>query len=288
MRPWAVLLLPVLACAVPEPTGFDGMLSVGTHALHTRIRGEGAPLVVIDAGIGGRAEEWYPIQEALSSTTSVLVYDRAGYGVSEAGPLPRDSGREADELMALLDGAGVPGPYVLVGHSLGGLNAQVFAERYPSRVAGLVLLDPPPLDWILGRGYPELRTMAMAMTEEWEQAAERLAGSGNPAERAEADFFRMIASEHREMFGRSAQLAAGVRSFGDVPLRVVASGVSNPMFGAAAGEFQEHWAAESRLLAGRSRRGAFRRADSSTHDLHRDAPEVVRAAIEAVVSEARR
>lgn len=285
----ALLLLTLLAgCASAEPAPFDGLLSVGGHALHVRIRGAGGPPVIIDAGIGSLAEEWYPLQDALSSGTLVVVYDRAGYGASEPGPLPRDGGREADEVKALLDAASVPGPYVLVGHSLGGLNVQVFAARYPEDVAGLVLLDPPPLRWILGEGFPDLREMAMAMTAEWEARAGELAGSDSPAERAQADFLRTIASEHREMFGRSARLAADIRSFGDIPLRVIASGVPNPAFGDDAEEFQEHWAGQSRQLAAKSERGEFVFVENSTHALHRDAADLVRATILAVVSEARR
>ncbi|NIP82175.1 MAG: alpha/beta fold hydrolase, partial [Gemmatimonadetes bacterium] len=160
------------------------------------------------------------MQDSLAGRTRVVVYDRAGYGASEPGPLPRHAAREADELRALLEAASVDGPYVLVGHSLGGLNAQVFAARYRDDVAGLVLLDPPPLGWLLGDRFPGLRRMAEAMTDDWQRLADRRPDAADPGARAEADFFRMIASEHREMLGGSARQAAAIDSFGDLPVTV--------------------------------------------------------------------
>ena len=116
------------------------MVNVGSHRLLAHLEGEGTPTVVIEAGITDHLENWRAVQEGIARVTRVVTYNRAGYRGSEAGLLPRDSGREVAELKALLDNASVPGPYVVVGHSLGGLNAQVFAARYPADGAGIVLL----------------------------------------------------------------------------------------------------------------------------------------------------
>lgn len=102
------------------------------------------PPVVFDPGLGDTADEWAHIQRAVAAFMSAVAYDRAGLGRSmppSERELPRTSGRMADELYSLLYGAGVPSPYVLVGHSLGGLNVQLFAARYPKEVAGMVLVD---------------------------------------------------------------------------------------------------------------------------------------------------
>lgn len=270
-----IVVVPLLGCAGTNSAPFDGMVDVGSHALHTRIVGNGHPVVVIDGGIAARAEEWYALQDTLAARTQVVVYDRAGYGASEPGPLPRHSAREVGELKALLDAANVPGPYVLVGHSLGALNAQAFAASHPEAVAGLVLLDPPPLGWLVGDSFPELRRMADEMTEEWQGIADQGSDSESAAQRAEASFFSMIASEHREMFGESARLVEGIRSFGNLPLIVVASGIPNPAFREAAQDFQEFWANQSRALAEKSSQGEFVFAEESTHMLHQDAPHVV-------------
>jgi pimeloyl-ACP methyl ester carboxylesterase len=258
------------------------MIDVGSHHLQIRREGTGAPVVVIDNGIADTMDRLGPFQERLAIATHVVTYNRAGYGRSEPGPLPRDARREAGELRALLENAAVPGPYVLVGHSLGGLNAQVFASIYPDDVAGLVLLDPPPLTFILGEEYTELLTMADQMTAEWQSIADGKAGSGNDRERA---FFRMIASEHREMFGESARLAAAISTFGEIPLVVVAAGQPNPFFGDVADEYQRYWIEQTRALSLKSVNGRFILAESSSPHLHRDAPDLVADAILSVVRE---
>jgi pimeloyl-ACP methyl ester carboxylesterase len=118
------------------------MLDVGGYRLHINCIGTGAPTVVIEAGWGDSAGSWSSwVQPAVARTTRVCTYDRAGMGFSEPGPLPRTAERFAQELHALLRGADVPGPYVLVGHSLGGLPVRVFAHEYAADVAGVVLID---------------------------------------------------------------------------------------------------------------------------------------------------
>src|SRR5207302_3509910 len=81
------------------------------------------------------------VQPGVAESTRVCTYDRAGYGYSEPGPLPRTADRIAQELHILLQHADIPGPYVIVGHSLGGAHARVFAHEYPAEVAGVVLIE---------------------------------------------------------------------------------------------------------------------------------------------------
>ncbi len=282
------LILALATCGGGGARPHDEMIDVGTHRLHIHWEGEGSPTIVIDVGIAGTSEEWLPLQKRLAEITQVCTYDRAGYGESEPGPLPRDGGRAADELRALLRGAAVPGPYVLVGHSLGALNMQIYAYRYPDDVAGMVLLDPPPLGWMLGECYPDLLQMAEEMTKEWQAIADSLSDSSDPRVRTEAAFFRTIASEHREMLGESATLNAAIETFGDIPLTVIASGVPNPVFGAVAGEYQRYWIEQSRAVAGRSTRGKFVLAAESTHHLHRDASSTVQEAVVSMVKDLRK
>jgi pimeloyl-ACP methyl ester carboxylesterase len=219
--------------------------------------------------------------------TTAVTYDRAGYGESEPGPLPRDAETEAAELRVLLQELAVGEPYVLVGHSLGGLNVQIYAHAYPEDVAGMVLLDPPPLSFILAEAYVELGGMAEQMTAEWQEAADRGAGAADEGVRREAAFFSMIASEHREMFGTSGQRAASIETFGSIPLVVVASGLPNPMFGDVAGAYQEYWAEESQRLAAKSERGEFMFESESTHRLHEDAAETVESSIVSMIEAVR-
>lgn len=117
------------------------LVDVGGHRLQIFCIGEGSPTVVLDAGLGGTSLDWEPIQGRLSAQTRVCAYDRAGMGWSDAGPMPRSPTRIAGELHSLLSAAGVPGPYVLVAHSLSGKGARLFASAHPGDIAGLVLVD---------------------------------------------------------------------------------------------------------------------------------------------------
>jgi pimeloyl-ACP methyl ester carboxylesterase len=124
------------------------LVSVGSHRLHIRCDGEGTPPVIFDAALSGSSLSWSLVQPAVARLTLACSYDRAGFGWSDAGPLPRTAGRIADELHALLRAAAVPPPYVLVGHSYGGLVMRLYASRHPDDVAGLVLIEPAiPEEW---------------------------------------------------------------------------------------------------------------------------------------------
>lgn len=103
--------------------------------------GEGAPTVVIDAGAGAWSVHYRHIQDELATATRVCTYDRAGLGKSDPSSAPRTSSVMADELHRLLHAAGETGPFLLVGHSLGGYNVRIYQRRYATDVAGLVLLE---------------------------------------------------------------------------------------------------------------------------------------------------
>jgi pimeloyl-ACP methyl ester carboxylesterase len=118
------------------------MVSVGDHRLHIDCMGAGSPTVVLESGWSFTSIEWSAhVQPEVAKHTRVCAYDRAGLAYSEAGPAPRDANEVADELHTLLHKANVKGPYVLVGHSLGGLYTRVYADRYPKEVAGMVLVQ---------------------------------------------------------------------------------------------------------------------------------------------------
>lgn len=125
------------------------MVDVGGFKLHLQCGGDGSPTVILDAALGASSISWAWVQPEIARLTRTCSYDRAGFGWSEPGPMPRTVGRMAAELRALLDRAGLAPPFVLVGHSFGGLVMRVFAARHPADVAGLVLVDPAhPEDWV--------------------------------------------------------------------------------------------------------------------------------------------
>jgi pimeloyl-ACP methyl ester carboxylesterase len=124
--------------AYPPP---GEMVDVGGYSLHINCVGQGSPTVVLDGGSGEMSAQWVWVQREVSDTTRVCAYDRAGMGWSEMGPEPRDAKQISGELHTLLTEAGIEGPYVLVGHSFGGLYMQTYAARYPDEVAGVALVD---------------------------------------------------------------------------------------------------------------------------------------------------
>jgi pimeloyl-ACP methyl ester carboxylesterase len=117
------------------------LVDIGGYRLHLHCVGAGSPTIVLDAGLGGSSLDWNLVQPELGRTTRVCAYDRAGMGWSEPGPQPRTPSQLAGELHTLLTNAGVAGPYLLVGHSLGGKNVRLFAQQHPDEVVGMVLVD---------------------------------------------------------------------------------------------------------------------------------------------------
>ena len=117
------------------------MVEVNGHPMHINCMGEGGPPVILEAGNFGMSAGWVRVQQQVAKTTRVCAYDRAGLGWSESGPEPRDARQISSELHTLLDNAGIEGPYVLAGHSNGGLYARMYDARYSEEVAGVVLVD---------------------------------------------------------------------------------------------------------------------------------------------------
>lgn len=112
------------------------------RSLNLVCSGRGAPLVLLESGFGAGAFAWGQVQTIVARKTRVCSYDRAGYGFSAPGPQPRDGASIARDLDAALRKAGEHGPFVIVGHSAGGLYARIFAARRHSETVGLVLVDP--------------------------------------------------------------------------------------------------------------------------------------------------
>ena len=131
------------------------LVDVGGYRLHIHCAGEGSPAVILDALFPGGVSNWAWIQPELAKSTRVCAYDRAGLGWSDSGPEPRDALQQAEELHTLLAKAGIGGPFVLVGHSLGGLSVRMFAGLYPDETAGMVLIEATNPDTWKRKGLPE-------------------------------------------------------------------------------------------------------------------------------------
>ncbi|HYL37283.1 MAG TPA: alpha/beta hydrolase [Bryobacteraceae bacterium] len=157
LKPLAVGALVLMACGVAyEQAGrwrdrrlypqIGHSVDIGGRSLNIYCSGQGTPAVILESGVGMPGLSWSPVQREIAAFTEACWYDRAGYGWSDPGPFPNHSDSVARDLQALLHASGLPPPYVLAGHSLGGLDVRVFNGMYPNEVAGLVLVDPTPED----------------------------------------------------------------------------------------------------------------------------------------------
>lgn len=142
---WITILLLLLSF----PLGADETLrrvDVGGFELQAQVLGQDAPTqspaVVFDAGGSNGIETWRQVPAAVAEHSRVVLYDRAGLGESDLGPAPRSARQVAQEMRSLLRGLDVEPPYLLVGHSLGGLHIRIYAALFPDEVAGFVFIDP--------------------------------------------------------------------------------------------------------------------------------------------------
>lgn len=123
----------------PAPPG--KLIDLGGYRLHLNCTGNKGPTVVLIPGAGDFSFDWSLVQPNIAQFARVCSYDRAGFAWSDPGPIPSTMKQEAFELHTLLSAAHIKGPYILVGHSLGGPVTRVYASQYPQEVAGIVLID---------------------------------------------------------------------------------------------------------------------------------------------------
>jgi pimeloyl-ACP methyl ester carboxylesterase len=124
---------------VPGEPGY--WLKIHGHRMYYECAGHGSPAIVLEAGLGGDHRSWLFVQPDLAKTTRTCSYDRAGLGLSSADGLHRSGKDQVEDLHALLDAAGIAPPYVLVGHSYGGILVHEFASEHGTDVAGMVRVD---------------------------------------------------------------------------------------------------------------------------------------------------
>lgn len=263
-----------------SPTSGDTVsrrIAVGGRSLAITCSGSGSPTVVLESGLGAESAWWEPVQDAVARFTRVCRFDRAGKGRSDPAPTPRTSHEMAADLHTLLANADLPGPYVLVGHSVGGLNVRVYASEYPAEIAGIVLVDsmhedqfatlapilPPPFP-----GEPAALTgFRQFWATEWTDPTKNVEGIDFPASFVQ---------------GRA------VTSLGALPLIVLTAGYGEDSeLGVAPAAFRQMWssrwwALQSRLAA-LSTASTHRLVPESGHFIQRDAPDAVIAAIRQMV-----
>jgi pimeloyl-ACP methyl ester carboxylesterase len=156
------------------------LVQVGNLRVETKIEGAGKPAVILESGFTGGLFPWERVQSEVAKQTLVLSYERAGLGRSDAGPNPRSAEQIARELHGLLAAKAIAPPYILVGHSAGGLFVRVFAHMYPKEIAGLVLVDPATEEdyerILKDKSVEDLQKMGMpsAAVEQWRALPETI------------------------------------------------------------------------------------------------------------------
>jgi pimeloyl-ACP methyl ester carboxylesterase len=254
------------------------LVDVGGYRLAIYCIGEGSPAVVLETGLGAPSEYWAPVQQEIAGLTRVCRFDRAGRGKSDPAPAttPRTCTDMVAELRALLRNAGIPAPYVLVGNSLGGMNARLYAYEHPKEVAGLVLVDGSHHDQFtrIGEALPEPEPSSpdshKGFYHFWAAG-----GWKDPANNP----------DNADLVTSLEQLRA-IHSLGDMPMVVLASGAflrEAPTSPEAGPRLHEIWQDLQRELASLSSNSVYSVVESSGHFIQRDRPEVVAKAIRRVL-----
>lgn len=288
------------------------LVDVGGYRLHLDCQGEGSPTVILEGGAGAPGVYWALVQPEVAKITRVCAYDRAGFGWSEPSLKPRTAAMLVDELHTLLQKAGIAGPYVLVAHSLGGYISRQFAQKYPHKVVGMVLVDsnheqqfqrfPQKVrdmaQMMFGRSAPLPLKLLMALVQAIQALKPASVPANNNLPRQAAETFEALQKANPNLMDRmKAEIAPLVRgevqplaSLGDLPLVVLTHGIPQPapnMPAEVNEAYEKSWQEMQAELARLSTNGKQIIATESGHDIHIDQPELVIAAIREVVAAAR-
>jgi pimeloyl-ACP methyl ester carboxylesterase len=271
-------------------------IAIDDYRLQISCEGFGTPTVVMDSGLGGSSLEWVFVSQRLREITKVCTYDRAGYGASDMGPMPRTSSRIANELFLLLNEASVASPFILVGHSFGGYNMQLFARRYPYLSAGLVLIDAshpdqverflaPPLNMITApssrHGIVQFRDPPpphVQLPDNLKRKVVQLAGHWKTR--------RTLASELLS-FRDSARQLKSSEPLHDLPLIVITRGKIEGEHSPRRLQIEKVWLELQSDLARSSDASAHLVAGISGHHVHIEQPDLVAFAIALLVDRQR-
>jgi len=256
----------VSVTTIAPDVDFDGVVPVAGHDVHLVCRGAGSPTVLLELGAGQTASAWNGTLPALAEERRACLYERAGTGESEPGAEPRTAQVIADELHELIGTAGLAPPIVLVSHSLGGLDAQAFAQQYPDEVAGLVFIEPRTAEYQLG--YRDNLT------------ADELAVDQRDLEGAidDAPFGPELA-----VIDDSAEAVVAAGDLPDVPVVVLSAGVAFPDQSEADRAF---WLQTHENLAAQVGDGRQVVVEGADHEIWRTDQEAVLTAVDDVVAAA--
>ena len=289
------------------------MVDIGGYRLHINCQGAGSPTVIMEAGLGEPSLNWALVQPQVATNTRVCVYDRAGLGWSDKSPKPRTANVMVEELHTLLKNANIEGPYVMVGHSTGGMLVRLYAHTYPAEVVGMVQVDAQHEEQF-SRLSPAIQQNLKAMFAQGNQTLPLFQvvintgiGALVPAVGASADnpqlpspareefsaialssskYIEAKTAEEDAIFDSLAEVrAAHITSLGNIPLIVLYRGIDDsPMPGLTPEENKQRWLGLQTELAALSPQGKLVLADKSGHHIQLDQPNLVIDATEQVIA----
>jgi pimeloyl-ACP methyl ester carboxylesterase len=277
------------------------LIDVGGYEMHINCSGQGTPVVILDSGLGDSYLSWQKVQPQISQITRVCSYDRAGLGYSDSSPRARNCEVFVEELHTLLHRAGIPAPYILVGHSMGGFDVRLFTSTYRDEVAGLVLVDSSHPEQ-QKRLPPELKDMDATWLREQEFfeftmpfGGPRLLGfCGNDEEvrAAECNLHTLRESvAELKSISESAAQAATAGPLGDMPLVVLSRDPDKPQFDLPEDLVKptsDAWQKMQYELAQLSTRSTHTIAKNSGHYIQLDRPDIAVEAVRQVVGQVER
>jgi pimeloyl-ACP methyl ester carboxylesterase len=286
------------------PTG--QMVDINGYRLHMYVEGRGSPTVVLDAGAGGIGLGWELVRPAIAKVTRVVTYDRAGLGWSDPSPRPRRADVMAEELHTLLVNANITGPYLLVGHSLGGPVTRQFAANYPCEIAGLVMVDSAheqqmkrfpeamvkmadsmkgmmTVMKLIGKfGLFALKPSLVSIGDNGKLSGELVKQMQGVMASSDSHFEAMLAESESVYAGQTQPVA----TLGDMPLTVISHGqldanaVPQSLGQEVRDEYESAWQKLQVEITSLSTRGRRIVAERSGHNVIFDQPEII---IEAII-----
>jgi len=281
----AQTLIP--ASAEPAPTTMpNGLVDVGGRKLMFHCTGQGSPTVILESGHGADLTYWLKVQIGGDRSYRVCSYDRANLGDSDQAPTPRTFQDIARDLHALLTNAHIGGPYILVGHSGGGMMIRVFTDQYPEEVVGLVLVDSghPDMGPRLLAGLPPESLFEPKAIREWRIWLSWMSDS-------HGSLYKDL--EGMDMKASNAQVKAA-KPLGDLPLVVISRSPDNPTLegrlplpAETNAKLLQIWQDLQSELVGLSSNSTRVIAAHAGHMIPTEEPELIIEAIRTLVNEAR-
>lgn len=292
------------------------MVDVGGYRLNLYCAGAGSPTVLLLSGGGWGAVAYAGVQPRLAKTTRVCAYDRAGAGFSDVGPIPQKADQATRDLEALISGAGLKGPFVLVGWSLGGTEARGFAYQHPEAVAGVVTIDGSTFDFEpKTEQVPSWRLKTLEILQECHAAAKAGVLASNEALYARCrpginplDFIPTMRTTMAEetldpsryelqiasmsaMDANTELLRRNRRDLGDIPYRALLAGDHFPLPDrvrpAEDDASQREFIFNSYRIMAQARNGRMIVVPRARHGIQFDNPDLVAETIEDVIAEVR-